>query len=71
MNDIYDRAQKHAEEAMRNFSGMTLPEATCGLIQSQIKLAYTVGFGAAYDQAISALKALATARAPRDPSRDS
>lgn len=71
MNDIYDQAQKYAEAAMRNFSGMDLPEAIRELIHSQIKLAYTVGFGAAYDQAMSALKSLAATRSPPSPRRDS
>jgi uncharacterized protein YvpB len=70
MNDIYDRAQKYADEAMHNFSGMNLPEAIRGLIQSQIKLAYTTAFGVAYDQALAGLKALVTARS-HDRSRNS
>lgn len=56
MNWAYERAQKHAQEAMRNFAGIEMTDALRGLIHSQITLAYTTASTDAWREATAAVR---------------
>jgi hypothetical protein len=45
---IYDDSQKYAQNAMREFAGLSIPEHVRGLIEAQIKLAYIAARGDVY-----------------------
>ena len=57
MNWAYERAQKYAHEAMRNFASLQMTAALRDLIHSQITLAYTTASNEAWQEARAAAMA--------------
>lgn len=55
-NPIYDDSHKYAQNAMRDFSGLSIPEHVRGLIQTHIEAAYIRGNGDAYRELRAVLR---------------
>jgi hypothetical protein len=66
-NFIYDAGQKYAQNAMREFAGLSIPAHVRGLIQTQIKLAYIAACKDVYTQVGAILGVRASEKPALDP----
>lgn len=66
-NPIYDDSEKYSQNAMRDFSGLSIPEHVLGLIETHIKAAYTRGSGDAYSELRAVLRLWASKESALDP----
>jgi len=58
----HEHAQKHADEHMSHFSGLTLTPEVRELIRAEIAAAYAAGAGAAFDEAKRAVDLMCVLR---------
>lgn len=66
-NLIYDAAQKYARNAMREFTGLSIPEHVRELIQTQIKLGYICACKDVYTELGAILQLRASEKTPLGP----